>query len=72
VADLRCSIFFQTPRKQFELDRFIDKRFGVTPTYLELPDSVLGFTTFGETDLEDVVILCGLDEEGNRGNASGG
>jgi len=46
------------------IDRFIEKRFKVQPTYAELPTGVLGFTRFGAKGVEEIVISEALDEEG--------
>lgn len=46
------------------IDRFIEKRFKVQPTYTPLPSGVLGFTRFGANGVEEIVISQALDEEG--------
>src|SRR5262249_7337249 len=46
------------------VDRFIEKRFGVSPRYEELPDGILGFTRFGKGRVEEIVIAKALDEGG--------
>jgi hypothetical protein len=47
------------------IERFIEKRFGVTPLYVSLPDQLLGVTVFGSTGVQDVLIARALDEEGS-------
>lgn len=46
------------------IDRFIEKRFGVHPTYEDLPHGLLGFTRFGTKGVEAIVVAKALDEEG--------
>lgn len=48
------------------IDRFIEKRFGVTHEYENLPDGVLGFTRFGKKGVEAIVIARTLDEGGTK------
>lgn len=48
------------------IDRFIEKRFNVSPQYEDLPDGVLGFTRFGKDGVKAVVISASLDAEGGR------
>jgi hypothetical protein len=43
------------------IDRFIEKRFGVQPTF---PAGLLGFTRFGSKGVAEVVIAKALDSEG--------
>ena len=45
------------------IDRFIEKRFGVVPSYEELPDGVLGLTRFGSSGVREVVVAAALDAE---------
>jgi hypothetical protein len=46
------------------IDRFIEKRFAVQPTYDDLPKGLLGFTRFGAKGVEEIVVARFLDEEG--------
>lgn len=48
------------------IDRFIEKKFGVPPSYENLPDGVLGFTVFSRNGVEGVCVSRALDEEGGR------
>lgn len=48
------------------IDRFIEKRFGIQPTYQDLPDGLLGFTRFGSKGVEEIVVTTSLDAEGTR------
>jgi hypothetical protein len=46
------------------IDRFIEKRFGVSHTYEDLPEGVLGFTCFGPKGVQAVCISRWLDDGG--------
>lgn len=48
------------------IERFIEKRFGITPLYEELPQGVLGFTRFTTKGVESVVISRSLSDEENK------
>jgi len=45
------------------IDRFIEKRFGVVPSYEELGPGILGFTKFGRRGVIEIVIARALSEE---------
>src|SRR6266480_5985779 len=45
------------------IDRFIEKRFGVVPQYAELLPGVLGYTKFGRSGVEAIVLSAALDAE---------
>src|SRR6266849_9353907 len=48
------------------IDRFVEKRFGVVPTYEDLPSGLLGFTRFGSKGVEEIVVAKALDHEGTQ------
>lgn len=48
------------------IDRFVEKRFKIQPSYEDLPDGVLGFTLFGPKGVEEIVVSKSLDEAGTR------
>jgi hypothetical protein len=48
------------------IDRFIEKRFGIQPTYVDLPGGLLGFTLFGTKGVEQIVVAKALDDEGTK------
>jgi hypothetical protein len=45
------------------IDRFIEKRFNVVPTYEDLPNGVLGLTRFGKQGVREVVVARALDDD---------
>jgi hypothetical protein len=48
------------------VERFIEKRFHVSPAYEELPTGVLGYTRFNRDGVESIVVSRALCEEGSR------
>ena len=38
------------------IDRFIERRFNLQPTYEDLPNGLLGFTLFGAKGVEEIVV----------------
>jgi hypothetical protein len=44
------------------IDRFIEKRFGIYPSYEDLPSDVLGFTEFGRNGVASIVLSRALDD----------
>src|SRR5690242_9743525 len=62
--ELRALKLYPETPSPVRIDRFVDKRFGVTPEYEELPDGVLGLTQFGTKGVQRISIGRALDEEG--------
>lgn len=48
------------------IDRFIEKRFGIVPSYEDLPKGMLGFTRFSRKGVVEIVVANALDEQGTR------
>ena len=46
------------------IDRFVEKRFKVQPSYEDLPVGLLGFTRFGSNGVEEIVVSKALDDDG--------
>ena len=44
------------------IDRFVEKRFNIRPSYEDLPVGFLGFTLFGPKGVEEIVVSKALDE----------
>jgi len=63
-GELRKLDLYPVDPAPIRIDRFIEKRFGVRPSYEDLPSGILGFTRFGATGVEEVVIAKALDDEG--------
>jgi hypothetical protein len=48
------------------IDRFIEKRFSVSPQYEDLPPGVLGFTKFSKHGVDAIVVSAALDAQGGK------
>jgi hypothetical protein len=48
------------------IDRFVEKRFGVSHQYEDLIDGVLGVTVFGQKGVEAVIVARNLDEDRSK------
>ena len=66
MAELSTVDLLPKKPEPVRVDRFIERRFGVVPEYKNLPPGVMGFTKFGESEIEAVVISRALSEEGRR------
>jgi hypothetical protein len=64
--ELRKEGLFPGGPEAIRIDRFIEKRFHVSPQYEELPVGVLGFTRFDKNGVKAVVISAALDTEGGK------
>jgi hypothetical protein len=64
--ELRKEGLFPSSPEAIRIDRFIEKRFRVSPQYEDLPLGVLGFTRFGKAGVKAVVISAALDAEGGK------
>lgn len=58
--------FYPSDPSPIRIDRFIEKRFDLQPTYEDLPNGLLGFTLFGPKGVEEIVVTKSLDEDGTR------
>lgn len=48
------------------IDRFIEKRLGITPAYEDIPANILGFTKFGKGGVEAIVISRSIQDDGTQ------
>src|SRR5271169_3055845 len=64
--ELRGVSLLPSSPEPIRIDRFIEKRFKVSPQYEDLPAGVLGFTRFGKNGVKAVVISAALDAEGGK------
>jgi hypothetical protein len=64
VEALTSVELFPASPSPVRIDRFIEKRFKVQPTYAPLPAGILGFTRFGANGVEEIMISQALDDEG--------
>jgi hypothetical protein len=66
TSELQKAELYPSAPQAIRIDRFIEKRFGITPRYETLPEGVLGFTRFGKNGVEDIVVASVLDEGGTK------
>jgi hypothetical protein len=64
--ELRKTDLYPTEPKPIRIERFIEKRFRVTPAYEELPAGLLGFTKFGPSGVERIVVSSSLTSDGSK------
>ena len=62
--ELRKVNLYPSDPAPVRIDRFIEKRFGLQPTYDDLPVGLLGFTRFDAKGVVAIVVARALDEEG--------
>lgn len=56
AAELRSAGLLPSEPGPVRIERFIEKRFNVSPSYEDLPDGVLGFTEFGPDGVAAIVV----------------
>ena len=64
MDELRKFNLYPSAPAPIRIDRFIEKRFDIQPTYDDLPSGLLGFTRFGEKGVVEIVVAKALDDEG--------
>lgn len=62
TTELREAGLYPAKPEPIRIDRFIEKRFKVTPTYEEMAEGVLGWTKFGPNGVEAIVVARSLGE----------
>ena len=63
IEELQKSNLLPDEPAPIRIDRFIEKRFELTPDYLDLKPGLLGFTKFGSFGAEAIVISRALGED---------
>jgi hypothetical protein len=67
ASELRKTNLYPATPEPIRIDRFIEKRFKVTPAYEDdLPAGVLGYTEFGSNGVSAIVISRSLAEEDSK------
>jgi len=64
--ELRLHGYYPAQPGPVNIDRFIEKRFGVSIEFEEMPKGVLGFSRFGSKGMLSMHISSALAEEGSR------
>lgn len=60
--ELRATGLFPSTPSPVRIDRFIEKRFGVVPSYEDLGEGILGVTRFGRNGVEEIIVSKFLEE----------
>ena len=63
---LRLTELFPAEPEPIRIERFIEKRFKVTPEYRDLGQGVLGMATFGRNGVQSIAIAQALDDEATK------
>lgn len=63
LQELKAVKLLPADPEPIRIERFIEKRFGIRPTYEVVPNGVLGFSRFGGRGLEAVVVSHTLAED---------
>lgn len=66
ITELQAVGLYPDTPSPIRIERFIEKRFRLSPIYEDLPDDVLGYTRFGEHGVQAIVVSRALTEEGTR------
>jgi hypothetical protein len=61
TKELRAAGLYPSRPEPIRIERFIEKRFGISAIYEKLPERVLGFTRFGTTGVTEIVVSSDLD-----------
>jgi hypothetical protein len=64
VQELRKQNLYPAASGPIRIDRFVEKRFQLQPSYDDLPPGLLGFTVFGPKGVQEIVVSKALDAEG--------
>ncbi len=65
AEELRKVGLYPNEPSPIRIDRFIEKRFGISHEYEDLPEDVLGYTRFSPDGVERIVVAHSLAEEGS-------
>ena len=67
AEELRAVDLYPSEPRPIRIERFIERRFKVTPSYEDLDLRTLGYTRFGPNGIEAVVISRALADSGTMG-----
>lgn len=66
TSELKLLSLLPDKPEPIRIERFIEKKFKITPEYSKLQDGLLGYTRFGPNGVEEMVIAQALDDEGTK------
>jgi hypothetical protein len=64
--ELRATELLPSQPGPVRIDRFIEKRFSVVPTYEDLGDGILGLTRFDSEGVSEIVVSRSLEDENTQ------
>jgi hypothetical protein len=64
--ELRKAGLYPSTPSPVRIERFIEKRFSVSPIYEDLPDGLLGYTKFGSKGVESIVVAKSLTDDSSK------
>jgi hypothetical protein len=64
--ELRSVNLLPSEPSAIRVERFIEKRFKISPSYEEIPEGILGFITFGKDGVKSIVISSTLAESNSK------
>jgi len=59
--ELRKAGLYPASPQAIRIDRFIEKRFGISHEYQDLPEGVLGYTRFTKVGVDAIIISAALE-----------
>src|SRR6266481_10156994 len=62
--ELRAVNLFPEDPSPIRIERFIERRFGVVPSYEDLGPKILGLTKFSTNGVKAIMVARSLDEDG--------
>jgi hypothetical protein len=66
LDELRKVGLYPSSPSPIRIDRFIEKRFKINPSYEDLPIGILGYTKFGQKGVEEIAVSRELEEENTK------
>jgi len=66
IDELQAAGLYPDSPSPVRVERFIEQRFKLSPSYEELPDGVLGYTQFGKDGVQAIIVSKALSEDGTR------
>jgi hypothetical protein len=63
LQELKAAKLLPSDPEPIRIERFIEKRFGIRPSYEPVPDGILGFSKFGRRGVEVIVVSRALADD---------
>lgn len=66
AQELRKLALYPSRPEPVRIERFVEKRFGITVEYNDIEEGILGFTRFGPKGVEGIVVAKALADEAGK------